>query len=458
MNSPRKANTQVSPKGSLELLSQREVAALTRESMNAAMLQSFERCALAVLNTGNETDDATALFDTYHDFSIEVAKRTRGLKLKIKNAPATALVEGRMVEGIRQHLFSTLRDIIYIGTEVSQSFDLTASAGITDAVFHMLKQGRVLKPNLRPNLVVCWGGHSISRLEYEYSKEVGYHLGLRGLDICTGCGPGAMKGPMKGAAVGHAKQRIRSGRFVGLTEPGIIAAEPPNPMVSHLVIMPDIEKRLEAFVRIAHGIIVFPGGVGTAEEILYLLGVLSQPDNQGMELPVVFTGPKESAGYFEALDAFLTLTLGETVRTRYRIVVGDAEQTAVRLSKGIRQVRDQRRRDGDAYYFNWLMKVPNEHQQPFEVSHKAVSNLSLSSDLPLHEMAVNLRRLFSAIVAGNVKAPGQLLVREAGPFQIRADRTLMNALDELLRSFVDQGRMKLPGARYEPCYEVQPIV
>ena len=30
----------------------------------------------------------------------------------------------------------------------------------------------------------------------------------------------------------------------------------------------------EAFVRVGHGIIVFPGGVGTAEEILYLLGVL----------------------------------------------------------------------------------------------------------------------------------------------------------------------------------------
>ena len=40
----------------------------------------------------------------------------------------------------------------------------------------------------------------LSRDEYEYTKLVGYELGLRGLDICTGCGPGAMKGPMKGAA------------------------------------------------------------------------------------------------------------------------------------------------------------------------------------------------------------------------------------------------------------------
>ncbi len=114
---------------------------------------------------------------------------------------------------------------------------------------------------------------------------MGYELGLRGLDVCTGCGPGAMKGPMKGATIGHAKQRIQHGRYIGITEPGIIAAEPPNPIVTQLVIMPDIEKRLEAFVRLAHGIVVFPGGAGTAEEILYLAGVLLDPANARAALP-----------------------------------------------------------------------------------------------------------------------------------------------------------------------------
>ncbi|BBI61827.1 hypothetical protein HSBAA_31330 [Vreelandella sulfidaeris] len=97
-----------------------------------------------------------------------------------------------------------------------------------------------------------------SREEYEYTKDVGYHLGLRDLDICTGCGPGAMKGPMKGANVAHAKQRRKESRYLGISEPGIIAAEAPNPIVNELVVMPDIEKRLEAFVRLGHGIIVFP--------------------------------------------------------------------------------------------------------------------------------------------------------------------------------------------------------
>ena len=44
--------------------------------------------------------------------------------------------------------------------------------------------------------------------------------------------------------------------------------------------MPDIEKRLEAFVRMGHGFVLFPGGVGSAEELLYILGILMHPANQ----------------------------------------------------------------------------------------------------------------------------------------------------------------------------------
>jgi predicted Rossmann-fold nucleotide-binding protein len=451
-----KGDVHVGPRGTLELLSQNEVAALTSTARDTQLLELFRRCALAVLNTGNEIDDAAAVFEAYDDFSIEVAKRTRGLKLIIKNAPASAFVDGRIVEGIRQHLFAVLRDIVYMGTDIAEG-DLSTSAGVTDAVFQLLKHARILNPDLPPNLVVCWGGHSISRHEYDYTKQVGYELGLRGLDICTGCGPGAMKGPMKGAAVGHAKQRIRDGRYLGLSEPGIIAAEPPNPMVSHLVVMPDIEKRLEAFLRVAHGIVVFPGGVGTAEEILYLLGVLLDPANARQELPVIFTGPAESADYFHELDAFLRLALGDGIADHYEIVTGDAARVGELMGERIRRVRRQRRRDGDAYYFNWLMQIPFEHQSPFVVNHASVAELRLSKDLPAHELAVALRRAFSAIVTGNVKDYGIRMIKRHGPFELHSDERLMEALDQLLRQFVVQGRMKLEGAHYDPCYRVMRI-
>jgi pyrimidine/purine-5'-nucleotide nucleosidase len=332
-------------------------------------------------------------------------------------------------------------------------FDLDDATGITNAVFCILRNARALEHKGGADLVVCWGGHSIPREEYEYTKQVGYELGLRGLDICTGCGPGAMKGPMKGATIGHSKQRIKDGRYIGLTEPGIIAAEPPNPIVNQLVILPDIEKRLEAFVRLGHGIIVFPGGVGTAEEILYLLGLLLDPANAEQRMPVIFTGPPQSAAYFEQLDRFIALTLGSEAQRRYRIITGDAAEVAREMRGGLEQVRRRRRRSGDAYNFNWLLRIPPAFQHPFEVTHESMASLVLSRDLPVHELAANLRRAFSGIVAGNVKEHGIRQIEARGPFQIHGEVDIARPLDELLRAFAAQRRMKLAG-EYRPCYSI----
>ena len=62
----------------------------------------------------------------------------------------------------------------------SGSFDLNSSDGITDAVFRILRNAKVVRPNVAPDLVICWGGHSIPRDEYDFTKEVGHQLGLRG--------------------------------------------------------------------------------------------------------------------------------------------------------------------------------------------------------------------------------------------------------------------------------------
>lgn len=336
----------------------------------------------------------------------------------------------------------------------SGRFDLTKSADITNAVFHILRNARLLDFKARPNLIVCWGGHSIGNAEYKYTKKVGYEMGLRSLDVCTGCGPGAMKGPMKGATIGHAKQRIATGRYIGLTEPGIIAAEPPNPIVNQLVIMPDIEKRLEGFVRLAHGIVVFPGGAGTAEEVLYLLGILLDPDNQDQPVPVVLTGPQESAGYFEQLTRFIEGTLGERALQRLKVVVNDPPAVARYLVNGTAAVREYRKTRSDSYNFNWLLRVPEEFQHPFEVTHNSMRALNLSRDQPLHLLAANLRRAFSGIVTGNVKEQGIHAIEKYGPYELSGDSEIMQLLDELLKSFVAQLRMKLPGSIYRPCYRL----
>ncbi|MFP6782024.1 MAG: pyrimidine/purine nucleotide monophosphate nucleosidase domain-containing protein, partial [Gammaproteobacteria bacterium] len=263
-----------------------------------------------------------------------------------------------------------------------------------------------------------------------------------------------MKGPMKGATIGHAKQRIRNGRYVGLTEPGIIAAEAPNPIVNELSILPDIEKRLEAFVRLAHGVIVFPGGAGTVEEILYLLGVLSHPNNDGQPFPFILTGPRSSETYFAALDDFVKCTLGKKFAKKYEIIIDDPSSVATLARQSIDDVLEYRDDVHDAAYFNWSLKIDDAFQMPFEPTHEAMASLELKLDMPSHELACNLRRVFSGIVAGNVKEEGIRAVETHGPFELNADTEIATALDKLLTSFVADQRMRLPGQDYTPCYKV----
>jgi predicted Rossmann-fold nucleotide-binding protein len=448
-------DARVGPRGSLENLSQREIDKLL-DTGQGGLYPLFRRCALAVLNSGAPTDNSKEVFDRYRDFEIRIVRHPYGVKLEMQNAPAAAFVDGQMIRGIKEHLFAVLRDVVFISNEIIDSghFDLSDSASITNAVFYILRNARLLDYKERPNLVVCWGGHSISAEEYQYTKNVGYELGLRGLDVCTGCGPGAMKGPMKGATIGHAKQRIEHSRYIGITEPGIIAAEPPNPIVTQLTIMPDIEKRLEAFVRLGHGIVVFPGGAGTAEEILYLAGILLDPANCEQPFPLVLTGPRDSAAYFEHISRFIAGTLGPEAMGRFSVIIDDPPEVARRMVRSMHEVREFRRRHSDSYNFNWLLSIQPLFQQPFEVTHATMRALDLSRTQPPHQLAANLRRAFSGIVTGNVKELGIQAIEREGPYELAGDPAVMRLLDELLAAFVAQRRMRLPGSAYRPVYRL----
>lgn len=449
-------NTRITPTEHLNILSQLEVSKLL-DSTDSGLYQIFRQCALAVMSHGNYSDDAKELLEKHKAFDIRIIPQYRGIKLEVEGAPADAFVDGKMIKGINEHLFSVLRDIIYTHDIIidNPKFNLQESEGITNSVFHILRNAGILHPMEKPQLVVCWGGHSISIEEYDYTKEVGYQLGLRGMDICTGCGPGAMKGPMKGATFGHSKQRIYDGIYLGITEPGIIAAESPNPIVNELVILPDIEKRLEAFVRTGHAIIIFPGGAGTTEELLYIIGILLHPDNEKLPFPLILSAPACSKDYFTQIDKFIGDTLGEEAQKCYEIIIDDPQKVAQEINKGTKKVRDFRREHSDAYYYNWRLKIDKEFQETFEPTHENMEGLELHKDLETHVLAANLRRAFSGIVAGNVKDEGIRAIEKHGLFKLSGDPDIMKGMDTLLKSFVEQQRMKLPSdIPYKPCYEI----
>lgn len=122
------------------------------------------------------------------------------------------------------------------------------------------------------------------------------------------------------------------------------------------------------------------------------------------------------------------------------------------MKKAMPQVKENRRDTGDAYSFNWSMRIAPDLQVPFEPSHENMANLKLYPDQPVEILAADLRRAFSGIVAGNVKEVGIRAIEANGPYKIHGDREMMRRMDDLLQGFVAQHRMKLPGSAYIPCY------
>ena len=105
-------NASVSPKGSLETLSQREVQQLS-EVGSGTSYTLFRQCVLAILNTGAHVDNAKTILEAYLDFEVRIHQQDRGVRLELLNAPADAFVDGEMIASTREMLFSALRDIVY---------------------------------------------------------------------------------------------------------------------------------------------------------------------------------------------------------------------------------------------------------------------------------------------------------------------------------------------------------
>ena len=138
-------DAEVWPEGSLEVLSQLEVD-LLRSSGESGLYPLLRRCILAVLNSGTENDDARSVLERYSSFELAFLQKDRGLKVSLTGAPAHAFVDGKMIRGTRELLFAVLRDVIFMRHEIGgdERFDLETSPGTTNAVFHIVRNARLL--------------------------------------------------------------------------------------------------------------------------------------------------------------------------------------------------------------------------------------------------------------------------------------------------------------------------
>ena len=154
----------------LESLSPFEIDALFEKSREDIRTM-LKRCVLAVLNSGEETDDVKSILARHGNFSIDVIKTAGGIELELKNAPLRAFVVyaqttgkktlsvPKMIEGLRQHVFAVIRDLIFITSEIerTEKFDLRSPEGITDAVFLILRNAGIFNKTGRHGRSLLWG-------------------------------------------------------------------------------------------------------------------------------------------------------------------------------------------------------------------------------------------------------------------------------------------------------------
>jgi uncharacterized protein (TIGR00730 family) len=105
--------------------------------------------------------------------------------------------------------------------------------------------------------------------EYRDVREMATRLTALGCDIVTGGGPGLMEAANEGAARSRGTRKTRS---FGLTI--AIPYEKANPYLDSVTAHRTFFSRLHHFVRMSQAFVLFPGGIGTALELMMVWQLL----------------------------------------------------------------------------------------------------------------------------------------------------------------------------------------
>lgn len=131
---------------------------------------------------------------------------------------------------------------------------------------------------------------------YQCAERLGTWLGRAGVPVLTGGGPGIMEAVNRGAVEA-------GGVSVGLNIE-LPYEQTPNPHLTHQLHFHHFSSRKLMLTRYSRGFVVFPGGFGTADELLELL--VAFHTDRGVRRPMVLV----DRAFWSGLLAWFTAELG----------------------------------------------------------------------------------------------------------------------------------------------------
>lgn len=121
--------------------------------------------------------------------------------------------------------------------------------------------------------------------EWKEAESVGSRLAEAGCDVVTGGYSGVMEAVSRGAG-------LAGGRAIGVTVPELFTARPgANSYVTEEQVAGTLAERIGVLIALASGIIVLPGSIGTAAELVVAWNLNHvHRNNGGPRLPTVAVG------------------------------------------------------------------------------------------------------------------------------------------------------------------------
>jgi uncharacterized protein (TIGR00730 family) len=135
--------------------------------------------------------------------------------------------------------------------------------------------------------VAIFGSARVKEYDQKYKmvSKVAELIGIHGIDVVTGGGPGLMEAANKGHRKGSKNNDADS---LGL----LIKLPNEQKSNSYLNVKKEFKEfidRLENFLELSHAVIVAPGGIGTLLELVYTLQVVQVKKVES--IPIILMGP-----------------------------------------------------------------------------------------------------------------------------------------------------------------------
>lgn len=429
--------------------------------------QNFRDSLASVIENHHYSDDKQRLRDEFVGMKVSTHQFMKKDALKFylvcENVPENSLFDRQRLTPAQFQQFSSLvRDLLI---PLSSKNKPLSPQGTSEWVKQFVKRTGLLSRGERSIVSFVWGGHSLPTdyigefTEERFAEKVGYFNTLintqkdgnkkstitnKPAEDITGSGPGVMKAPFKGALQAFHELRQNLNRhFIGFTEPGIMAAEKPNKLVDRLIIFPDIEKRMEAFIRSSHRGRVHPGGIGTLEEIMFFFSMKLHPNNEDAVYPFDLV-ERPGGRYFDYLEDYLTLCFGDTLKPHYQLF------NRIPPRDYALYVRDSNEAIDRSKLWNDDLYIPETLQVPLKPDFSLIESLELYEDLGPFKLMENLRAFFSALVTFNIKSPEIVASWKDERPLLKGDEKIVEATDQLIKWFSNQGRLKIEGEFMKP--------